>query len=253
MELRTAIFLMACMQIADSTCIFPESIWSKVLYMKNDNTTLTKISFDNSTLNTVNFSWGVYTVFSCFMTYDSIYMLRSSGHDLMYVCMKISTINHDVHYIHLLTDQILSPNRKKIPDVSSKKDDKSFTCTYCNYSSPYTTFLLIHDVNITTHEMKSPPFCDPCSRRCGGASNALKRGKRQPQTFIVGIVIATFCIGGFLIGLCLYVAQQRKKKREAEAPEEEELKRIDSEQAGPIEDFKDIPSGEIQEDRVDLS
>jgi hypothetical protein len=46
--------------------------------------------------------------------------------------------------------------------------------------------------------------------------------KRQPQTFIVGIVIATFCIGGFLIGLCLYVAQQRKKKREAEAPEEEE-------------------------------
>ena len=77
--------------------------------------------------------------------------------------------------------------------------------------------------------------------------------KRQPQTFIVGIVIATFCIGGFLIGLCLYVAQQRKKKREAEAPEEEELKRIDSEQAGPMEDFKDIPSGEIQEDRVDLS
>ena len=75
--------------------------------------------------------------------------------------------------------------------------------------------------------------------------------ERKPMTFIVGIVIATFCTGGFLIGLCVYVAQQRKKKHEA--AEDEELKRIDSDQGpGPIEDFKDIPSGDAQGDRIEL-
>jgi len=44
--------------------------------MKNDNTTLTKITFENSTLQTYKFSWSVYTSFTCFMKYDSIYMLR---------------------------------------------------------------------------------------------------------------------------------------------------------------------------------
>lgn len=71
--------------------------------------------------------------------------------------------------------------------------------------------------------------------------------EREPQTFIVGVVVAIFCIGGFLIGLCLYIAQIRRKKMEADKPEEEELEKLDSDQCpGPIEDFKDIPSSEIQ-------
>lgn len=70
------LFLVVYIYIADSTCTFPKSVWSKELYVKNDNTTLTKITFENSTLQTNQFSCSVYTSFSCFMKYESIYLLR---------------------------------------------------------------------------------------------------------------------------------------------------------------------------------
>lgn len=157
---------------------------------------------------------------------ENVYLLRDIKNDnAETVCVSLTKDSNHSYCLHALLVE------------------NGTSCNFCQYVSR------IYSITLVTSDYPdkdSPLTCN--TYHCGTRGEGKKhKGEREPQVFIVGIVVGIFCIGGFLIGLCLYLAQIRQQRRENQKPEEEEMKKLDSDQGpGPIEDFKDIPSGEIQ-------
>ncbi|XP_076071905.1 uncharacterized protein LOC143043506 isoform X2 [Mytilus galloprovincialis] len=214
MELLAVLSLTCFIKFTESihkdNCIFQQSWWKLNQWITNDGKTENSLYITNSTIGNFQISSITSETFHCYSKTHDIYLLRSTSSDGL------------PEYVCMMIKEV--------------RED-----LYCLY--------LIKE-NSTT-ESGNLPACSICTSSSSPIIYTLKHfGKNSPQIYIVGIVIGIFVIGGFLIGLCVYIAQQRQAK---EVPEEVELNKIDSDEGtGPVEDFKDITVGEIQLDRVDL-
>ncbi|XP_052078696.1 uncharacterized protein LOC127716500 [Mytilus californianus] len=254
MELLAVLSLTCFIKFTESihkdNCIFHKSWWINQ-WVTNDGKTENSLYITNSTIANFRIPSITSETFHCYSKTQNIYLLRSTRSDGLpeYVCMMANEVRRDLYCLYLIKENSTTASGN-IP-----------ACSICTSSSSPRMYTLKHFGNQT---IEDPITCSNYKQHCHkpseesspvetestyGGKGSKSAGKNS-QTYIVGIVIGIFVIGGFLIGLCVYIAQQRQAK---EVPEEVELNKIDSDEGtGPVEDFKDITVGEIQLDRVDL-
>ncbi|CAG2213639.1 unnamed protein product [Mytilus edulis] len=257
MELLAVLSLTCFIKFTESihkdNCIFQQSWWKLNQWITNNGKTENSLYITNSTIVNLQIPSITSETFHCYSKTHDIYLLRSTSSDGLteYVCMMTKEVREDLYCLYLIKEN------------STTESGNLPACSICTSSSSPIIYTLKHFGNQT---IEDPTICSNYKQLCnkpseksspvdtestyGGDKGYKSGGKNSPQIYIVGIVIGIFVIGGFLIGLCVYIAQQRQAK---EVPEEVELNKIDSDEGtGPVEDFKDITVGEIQLDRVDL-